>query len=147
MSDPFLIEGPACISFSGGRTSAYMLWRVLEAHGGTLPKDVHVLFENTGKEMEQTLAFVKECSERWRVPITWLQYMFADGEGSHGPSYDVVTYNTAARNGEPYTRVDSSPEFSPQSSGALLHGRVEDKNGMALHAKQGLRGMGRCYRH
>lgn len=29
--DPFLIEGPAVISFSGGRTSGYMLRRVLDA--------------------------------------------------------------------------------------------------------------------
>lgn len=41
MSDPFLIEGPAAISFSGGRTSALMLRRILDAHGGTLPPDVH----------------------------------------------------------------------------------------------------------
>lgn len=29
--DPFLIEGPAVISFSGGRTSGYMLRRILDA--------------------------------------------------------------------------------------------------------------------
>ena len=36
MSEPFLITGPAIISVSGGRTSGYMLWRILQAHGGTL---------------------------------------------------------------------------------------------------------------
>ncbi len=61
MLDPFLISGPAVISFSGGRTSAYMLWRILRAHGGALPDDVVVCFANTGREMSATLDFVREC--------------------------------------------------------------------------------------
>lgn len=68
-NDPFEIEGPAVISFSGGRTSGYMLWRVLQA--GVRP-DVHVLFEDTGKEREETYAFVSTCAARWSVPIQWL---------------------------------------------------------------------------
>ena len=32
--NPFLIEGPASILFSGGRSSGYMLWRILDAHDG-----------------------------------------------------------------------------------------------------------------
>ena len=48
--DPFRIDGPTCISFSGGRTSAYMLWRVLQSHGGKLPADAVVCFANTGEE-------------------------------------------------------------------------------------------------
>lgn len=51
----FKIEGPAKISFSGGRTSALMLYLVLMANGGTLPEDVKVLFANTGKEREATM--------------------------------------------------------------------------------------------
>lgn len=27
--DPFVIDGPTCLSFSGGSTSGYMLWRTL----------------------------------------------------------------------------------------------------------------------
>ena len=52
MTDPFLIEGSAVISFSGGRTSGYMLRRILDVG---LQPDVHVLFTNTGKERPETL--------------------------------------------------------------------------------------------
>lgn len=74
MADPYLIEGPALISFSGGRTSAYMLYHILQAHGGTLPDDVVVAFANTGKEREETLRFVHECGSRWNVPIRWVEW-------------------------------------------------------------------------
>ena len=39
------------ISFSGGRTSAYMLYKILEANNG-LPDNAKVIFTNTGREME-----------------------------------------------------------------------------------------------
>src|SRR5215475_13155125 len=97
MSDPFLIKGPALISFSGGRSSAYMLWRILQAHGGTLPDDVKVTFANTGKEMPQTLDFVRDCGERWGVEVVWLEYRRNDG-----PSFEIVTHETASRAGEPF---------------------------------------------
>ncbi|MBK6800315.1 MAG: hypothetical protein IPG83_02190 [Novosphingobium sp.] len=54
MGDPFFITGPALISFSGGRTSAYMLWRILEARRRRM---VQVAFANTGKEREWTTRF------------------------------------------------------------------------------------------
>jgi predicted phosphoadenosine phosphosulfate sulfurtransferase len=34
MNNPFEIDSPTCISFSGGRTSAYMLHKVLQEGGG-----------------------------------------------------------------------------------------------------------------
>ena len=72
MQDPFKISGPTCISFSGGRTSAFMLHRVLEANSG-LPEEAIVCFANTGKEDEATLEFVRDCSVNWQVPIVWLE--------------------------------------------------------------------------
>jgi len=66
MSSPFVIEGPAMVSFSGGRTSGYMLRRVLDE--GLRP-DVHVLFADTGKERDETYTFVDACAQQWRVAI------------------------------------------------------------------------------
>jgi len=60
--NPYLITEPTCISFSGGRTSAYMLYQVLQAHGGTMPDDGIVCFANTGKEEEATLDAISKRS-------------------------------------------------------------------------------------
>lgn len=69
MTDPFRIEGPAVVSFSGGRTSGYMLRRILDEG---LASDVHVLFADTGKERPETYAFVHEIERRWSIPIHWV---------------------------------------------------------------------------
>jgi len=98
VSDPFKIDGPTCISFSGGRTSAYMLWRVLQSNGG-LPGEAAVTFANTGKEDEATLSFVRDCGEKWSVPIAWIEYR-DDEQG-----YAVVDFDTASRNGEPFEAI------------------------------------------
>jgi 3'-phosphoadenosine 5'-phosphosulfate sulfotransferase (PAPS reductase)/FAD synthetase len=99
--NPFKINEPTCISFSGGRSSAYMLYKVLDAGGGQLPSEAVVCFANTGKEEEATLEFVNECSKRWNVPISWLEYVEVDGEHS----FKVVDYQTASRNGEPFEEI------------------------------------------
>ena len=68
--NPYKIEGPALISFSGGRTSGFMLKKIIDAHGGLLPEDVYVVFANIGKEMRQTLDFVNERPDRdWETII------------------------------------------------------------------------------
>lgn len=105
--DPFRIDGPTCISFSGGRTSAYMLWLVLQSHGGTLPDECIVCFANTGKEEEATLRFVRECSQRWGVPIAWVEYR-DDAQG-----YAVVDFETASRGGEPFEAIVRKRNYLP----------------------------------
>ena len=109
MPDPFHIGGPAVISFSGGRTSAYMLWRVLQAHGGMLPDDVAVCFANTGREMPATLDFVRDCAAAWNVNVRWLEYRWAKG----GPFVVEVSHNSASRNGEPFEALLRSKSMLP----------------------------------
>ena len=105
--NPFKISEPTCISFSGGRTSAYMLYQVLQAHGGKLPDEAVVCFANTGKEDEATLRFVQDCSEHWNVPITWLE--FRDTE----ERFEVVSFETASRNGEPFEALIKKRNYLP----------------------------------
>jgi 3'-phosphoadenosine 5'-phosphosulfate sulfotransferase (PAPS reductase)/FAD synthetase len=107
--DPFVIEQPTVISFSGGRTSAYMLWRVLQSNNG-LPKEAIVCFANTGKEEEATLQFVNRCSKEWDVPITWLEYADA---AEVKDRFRQVTFETASRDGEPFEALILKRKYLP----------------------------------
>lgn len=109
MSDPFRLTGPAVVSFSGGRTSGYMLHRIIQAHGGTLPPDVVVCFANTGREMPATLDFVRDCGAAWNVPIHWLEYR--EEPGRH--FFAEVSHNSASRNGEPFEAMIRSRKILP----------------------------------
>ena len=109
--NPYKIEGPALLSFSGGRTSAFMLKQIIDAHGGTLPDDIYVTFANTGKEMPETLDFVQACSEHWGVKVHWLELEMADER----PVYRTkeVTYETASRDGEPFEALIGRRSYLP----------------------------------
>ena len=100
MSDPSLIHGPAIISVSGGRTSGYMLWRILQAHGGTLPEGVHAVFANTGREMPATLDFVRDMEAHWGQRIVWLEFTARRADG-----FREVSHNSASRAGEPFAAL------------------------------------------
>tara|TARA_R100000329_G_scaffold131667_1_gene110987 strand:- start:6707 stop:7555 length:849 start_codon:yes stop_codon:yes gene_type:complete len=104
----FKLETPGVINFSGGRTSGYMLRKILDAYDNKLPDDLPVVFANTGKEMPQTLDFVEECSQQWSVPIVWIEY---DKDAEH--KINVVNHNSASRNGEPYKKLIDEKRFLP----------------------------------
>jgi 3'-phosphoadenosine 5'-phosphosulfate sulfotransferase (PAPS reductase)/FAD synthetase len=112
-ASPYKIEGPAIISFSGGRTSGYMLHKIVEAHGGTLPDDVVVTFANTGKEREETLAFVDACGINFGVDIRWLE--FVTTKGPKPDRFREVRAQTASRNGEPFAALIAYKNFAPNS--------------------------------
>lgn len=109
MSNPFDLDAPALIAFSGGRSSGLMLWRILRAGGGALPPGVGVVFCNTGRERPETLDFVEECSRRWACPITWLEYRRRGGKHT----YDVTDYASASRDGRPFDEVIAARKFCP----------------------------------
>lgn len=100
------INGPTVISFSGGRTSGLMLYRILQAHDGKLPDDVVVIFTNTGKERVETLDFIARCGTEWNVPIVWL-------ERRAGGEVEIVSHNAASRDGEPFEQLIRDRKFLP----------------------------------
>ena len=60
--------------------------------------------------MAETLDFVHECSQRWQVPIVWLEYA---GRGSGKKEQRIVTFATASRNGEPYEQAIQDRKYLP----------------------------------
>lgn len=88
------------ISFSGGETSAYMTYKLLQ----TLDRDkwrIIVVFANTGKEREETLEFIKQCDERFGFNTHWVECV-TNPEYRKGVSAKRVTFEKASRKGEPF---------------------------------------------
>lgn len=106
--NPYLLERPAVISFSGGRSSGYMLRMILDAFGGQLPADVVPIFANTGKERPETLDFMERVSQRWHLRIVWVEYR------KDAPNKFVeVDYATASRNGRPFDELITTAGILP----------------------------------
>lgn len=91
------------ISFSGGRTSAYMAKLVLE---NDFFKDYNklVVFANTGKELEKTLEFVDRCDKEFNLNVVWVEADIVHKKRK-GTNYKVVDFETASRAGQPFEEV------------------------------------------
>ena len=108
MTSPYTLpDGNVQISFSGGRTSGYMLHHILEANGDLNRNCVRVVFANTGREMPETLDFVQECGERWGVIITWVEYCL------NAPRFRIVSHNSASRDGKPFEQMIDKNRMLP----------------------------------
>ena len=121
----YRVPRPAVISFSGGRTSAYILRRVIDAYGGRLPSDIAVVFANTGMERAETLDFVDTCARAWSLTVHWVEYLWDAPNRTR-----IVDYATASRNGEPYAALIDRKGFVPNvtmrtCSGTLKRDRIE----------------------
>jgi len=143
-ADPYLLpEGPVQVAFSGGRTSAKLVRKILDANGG-LPDRAIVTFQNTSRELNESLDFVHAVEEWWRVPIVWLEYRPAGpcplvgevaekyaeifgrarlehmqrwwAENASRDRFAVVNHRTAARSGEVFEALIFSRKFLPNQN-------------------------------
>lgn len=88
------------VSFSGGKTSAYMMVRIFKElrHQWS---EITVCFANTGQEHEKTLVYVRDMAALYGIPVVWLEAVPVMEHGV-GTGHKIVSFETAARKGEPF---------------------------------------------
>lgn len=87
---------PAFAGISGGRTSAMM--------SAMLDPRVVLTFQNTGREHPNTLTFLQRLEDALQRPIVWLEWRPPPQKGDPPRKFgfEVISFRTAARNGEPF---------------------------------------------
>lgn len=89
------------VSVSGGETSGFMAKIIQDLYSDVY--EIVYVFANTGFEHPKTLDFVKAISDRWGIPIVWLEAAVHDSRKAC--TSKVVSYETASRSGEPFIEV------------------------------------------
>ena len=90
------------ISFSGGKTSAYMTHRILSSEFKNKYDEIVVLFANTGQEHDKTLEFVNNCDKQLGFNTIWIEANISQERGI-GVRPKIVTFETASRDGKPFS--------------------------------------------
>ena len=121
LSDPYKIDLPAVVSFSGGRTSGFMLRQILNAFGGQ-PEDLAISFQNTGLEHPKTYDFITQVEDEWDVNIAWLEYL-VDTDGKEG--FRAVDRDTYQRDGEPFEELIRKKNFLPNPVARTCTGNLK----------------------
>jgi hypothetical protein len=94
------------ISFSGGKTSAYMAYFLLNEWEDRDKYEFLCVFANTGKELEETLEFVNKCDIEFNLNLIWVESLISNTYGQ-GIKHKIVDYNNCSRNGEPFEAIIS----------------------------------------
>lgn len=87
------------VSFSGGKTSAYMSAHLKREYADKY--DFIFIFANTGQECEETLQFVDKCDKAFGLNLVWVEAVVNPQHGK-GITHKVVDFITASRRGEPF---------------------------------------------
>jgi 3'-phosphoadenosine 5'-phosphosulfate sulfotransferase (PAPS reductase)/FAD synthetase len=104
--NPYRLEGPLVVSFSGGSTSAFMLSKIIEAWEGILPHNIVPVFANTGIEHEKTYDFINDYQIHMGIKIRWVEYVSKR-------NFKEVDYLNSSRNGKPFDDVIFDRQYLP----------------------------------
>jgi len=91
------------ISFSGGKTSAFMTKWLLDNKRDEYDNIV-VTFANTGQERDETLEFVNQCDKEFGFDTVWLEAV-VNPERGKGTRHKIVDFETADRTGVTFKKM------------------------------------------
>lgn len=94
-------------STSAGRTSQRMAKYMMDEHADKYEMIINV-FANTGREREESLLFVHNCDQQWGYQTVWVEAVI-DPELGKGTRHRLVTFETAAREGDAEDLAGNSP--------------------------------------
>ena len=98
---------PHLIKFSGGRSSAYMLHKIIEVNKG-MPENAVVVFNNTSKEHIETYKFINRIEKEWKVKIYYIEY-------DPDKRYVITDYENCKKNGEVFDAMLKKDNFVPNT--------------------------------
>lgn len=89
------------VSFSGGRTSAYLCHLMIEKFG---VENVDIVYMDTGFEHPSTYDFIRNCAKRFKSSITFLRGDFSTPIGV-GVNYHIVDVDSIGCDGKPFSEM------------------------------------------
>lgn len=66
------------VQVSGGRTSGYMAWLMRDE------PDTIFMFQNTGREKDETYKFLNKIDKEFNLNLVWLEYYCPDPKKKRG---------------------------------------------------------------
>jgi len=90
------------VSFSGGRTSAYMCWWL--KNNMSWLYDFKFMYANTGQEHPKTLEFINKVDKYLKLDLVWLEAVVYHGKRKSS-GHTIVSYETADRTGKVFEEV------------------------------------------
>lgn len=87
------------VSFSGGRTSAYLVHLMREAD-----PDTEFIFMDTGAEHPKTYEFIRNIVKNWKIKLTCLR-VIPDPEMNKPSTYEILSTEKIGPDLEPWKRM------------------------------------------
>lgn len=111
------------VSFSGGRTSAYMVSLMEKMRRNGEMDDVRYVFMDTGAEHPKTYEFIKNCVDHFKIDLRCIRTDISMDFGT-GPKYTEITLDECGPDLQPW--IDMTRKYgTPYTHGAFCTDRMK----------------------
>jgi len=121
--DMWMTDVTNVVSFSGGRTSAYMVYLMEKMRSQGEISNVAYVFMDTGAEHPKTYEFIKNCVEHFDINLRCIRTQIAMEFGT-GPTYREVSLGECGPDLQPW--IDMTKKYgAPYTHGAFCTDRMK----------------------